>query len=355
MADLLVVDRLCMSYGSVTALDTVSLSIREGEFITLLGPSGSGKTTLLMSIAGFTRPTAGDILFDGRQITPLDPEDRDFGLVFQGYALFPHLSVAENIAFPLRIRKWPAARIRERVAQMLALVGLEAFAARKPRQLSGGQQQRVALARALSFGPRVLLLDEPLSALDRMLRETMQQELRRLHRETGVTFLYVTHDQQEALTMSDRVAVFERGRLVEFDTAQRLFRAPRTRFVASFLGENNLVRGRRRSGIWEAFGTRFALPPERDLAADTASATVWLRPGDIAAGPGPEGSVRFSAQVRDAVFLGTQGQLHLALPDGETILASLPADQAGPELIGQDRMFHARPSAIGALPPETVT
>ncbi|WP_225027150.1 ABC transporter ATP-binding protein [Xinfangfangia pollutisoli] len=346
----LVIDQLTMTYGQVTALDDVSLTVKEGEFITLLGPSGSGKTTLLMSIAGFNRPTAGEIVFDGRQITGLEPEDRDFGLVFQGYALFPHLSVADNVAFPLRVRKWDKARIRARVAEMLDLVGLAHLAGRKPRQLSGGQQQRVALARALAFGPRVLLLDEPLSALDRMLRETMQQELRRLHRETGVTFLYVTHDQQEALTLSDRIAVFNKGRIVECDTAQRLFRAPKTRFVAEFLGENNFVTGTRQGGRWTGLGTGFVLPPDRDLPEDRSAATLWLRPGDIALGPAGAGEIGFQAVVEDVIFAGTSSGLHLRLPTGEPLVASVAAEISAAEITGKTLAFHARPGAVGVIP-----
>ncbi|PZQ95961.1 MAG: polyamine ABC transporter ATP-binding protein [Cereibacter sphaeroides] len=341
-----------MTYGPVTALDDVSITVREGEFITLLGPSGSGKTTLLMSIAGFTQPTGGDIILDGRKITDLEPEDRNFGLVFQGYALFPHLSVADNIAFPLRVRKWDSTRIKARVTEMLALVGLDHLASRKPRQLSGGQQQRVALARALAFGPRVLLLDEPLSALDRMLREQMQQELRRLHRETGVTFLYVTHDQQEALTMSDRVAVFNKGRIVECDTAQRLFKAPQTQFVAEFLGENNFVTGTRQDGRWQAFGTSFVLPPERDAPADRQGATLWLRPGDIELGAGGPDEVSFQGKVEDTMFLGTRNSLTLRLDTGETIVASIPNELNLAEIVGQTLTFRARTTSVGVIPQE---
>lgn len=350
---LLVVENLTMTYGKVTALDDVSLTVEEGEFITLLGPSGSGKTTLLMSIAGFTHPTAGDIGFDGRNITNLEPEDRDFGLVFQGYALFPHLTVAENVAFPLKVRKWDKARIKARVAEILDLVGMGHLANRKPKELSGGQQQRVALARALSFGPRVLLLDEPLSALDRMLRESMQQELRRLHRETGVTFLYVTHDQQEALTMSDRVAVFEKGRIVECDTAQRLFRAPKTRFVAEFLGENNFVQGTRKDGTWSAFGASFMLPAERDLTADVADATLWLRPGDIAFGPGDGSGVIIEGVVEDVVFVGTLNNVHLRLSTGEALVASVPDDLVLEEVMGKTLTFNARPGSVGVIAENT--
>jgi putative spermidine/putrescine transport system ATP-binding protein len=345
----LVVDSLEMNYGPLKALDDVSLTIEEGEFISLLGPSGSGKTTMLMSIAGFNIPTAGRILLDGQDITQKEPEDRNFGLVFQGYALFPHLTVAGNVAFPLKVRKWEAARIRKRVDEMLALVGLENFADRKPRQLSGGQQQRVALARSLSFGPRVLLLDEPLSALDRMLREQMQTELRRLHKETGVTFLYVTHDQQEALTMSDRIAVFEKGKIVEQGSPARLFKSPTTRFVAEFLGENNFVKGSRSNGQWQAFGTDFVLPEVRDGGVDAGEATLWLRPGDIGFGEGRDGDIRFTATVEDFVFGGTQSRLTLRLTTGEIVVASIAADLLPDHIVGSEQTFHARRDAVGVL------
>lgn len=345
----LVVENLAMTYGTLKALDDVSLTVREGEFISLLGPSGSGKTTLLMSLAGFNKPTAGRILLDGQDITAKEPEDRNFGLVFQGYALFPHLSVAGNIAFPLRVRKWDSARVSKRVSEMLALVGLENFADRKPRQLSGGQQQRVALARSLSFGPRVLLLDEPLSALDRMLREQMQTELRRLHKETGVTFLYVTHDQQEALTMSDRIAVFNKGKIIEEGTPTRLFKAPTTRFVAEFLGENNFVEGHHSDGSWQAFGTRFSLTQTRDSGVHERAATLWLRPGDIGFGSGQNGEITFSARVEDFVFGGTQNRLTLRLPTGEGIVALISADLLPETLLGQELTFHARREAVGVL------
>jgi ABC-type Fe3+/spermidine/putrescine transport system ATPase subunit len=345
----LVVESLVMTYGVLKALDDVSLTVKEGEFISFLGPSGSGKTTLLMSLAGFNKPDSGRVLLDGQDITAKEPEDRDFGFVFQGYALFPHLTVAGNIAFPLKVRKWDASRIKTRVDEMLALVGLDSFADRKPRQLSGGQQQRVALARALSFGPRVLLLDEPLSALDRMLREQMQTELRRLHKETGVTFLYVTHDQQEALTMSDRIAVFEKGKIVEEGSPTRLFKSPTTRFVAEFLGENNFVKGSRSNGVWHGFGTGFPLPETRDSGGDTGSATLWLRPGDIGFGPGRDGDISFTAKVEDFVFGGTQNRLSLRLPGGDSITALISADLLADDSLGQSLTFHARREAVGVL------
>ncbi len=235
---------LTKRYGAVAALDGVSLRVGRGRFMTLLGPSGSGKTTLLMTIAGFVQPDAGRLLLDGAPIHHLPPERRDFGMVFQGYALFPHLSVAENVAFPLRVRRTGRAEVAERVRDALDLVQLGSMAARLPRQLSGGQQQRVALARALVFRPNLLLLDEPLSALDKNLRVAMQDELRSLHQRVGLTFIYVTHDQGEALSLSDEVAILNRGRLVQSGTPAELYDRPTSRFVAGFLGRSNFWPGR---------------------------------------------------------------------------------------------------------------
>ena len=237
-------DHLSKHYGATRAVDDVSLSLAPGEFLTLLGPSGSGKTTLLMMIAGFVTPTSGSIRLGKRMISQMPPERRNFGMVFQGYALFPHLTVARNIAFPLEARRQPRAEIEARVAQAMEMVQLAALRNRLPRQLSGGQQQRVALARALVFTPDILLLDEPLSALDKKLRAQVQLELKDLHRRLGLTFIYVTHDQEEALSMSDRIAVLRDGRLVQQGTPTELYTQPRTRFVADFLGGSNFLAGR---------------------------------------------------------------------------------------------------------------
>jgi putative spermidine/putrescine transport system ATP-binding protein len=231
--------RLCKSYGTVRAVDDVSLAIAPGEFMTLLGPSGSGKTTTLAMIAGLTQPSSGSILLDGRPLDPLPPYRRNIGMVFQNYALFPHMTVARNVAFPLEMRGTPAPEIRARVARVLEQVGLATFAQRYPRQLSGGQQQRVALARAMVFEPRILLMDEPLGALDRKLREQMQMEITRLHHELHISIVYVTHDQEEALMMSDRIAVFNHGRIEQAGKPHELYDNPGTVFVAGFLGESN--------------------------------------------------------------------------------------------------------------------
>jgi len=237
------IERVTKRYGAVVALDNVSLQIDRGRFVTLLGPSGSGKTTLLMTIAGFVTPSEGSVTIDGKRIDHLPPERRNFGMVFQGYALFPHLSVAENVAFALKVRRRPRAEIAEAVARALAMVQLERFADRLPRQLSGGQQQRAALARALIFQPKLVLLDEPLSALDKNLRSDLQVELRDLHQRLGLTFVYVTHDQQEALSMSDEIAILRDGKLIQKGTPAMLYEKPTSRFVAGFLGRSNFLGG----------------------------------------------------------------------------------------------------------------
>jgi len=236
--------RLVKSYdGRVNAVDDISVDIARGEFVTFLGPSGSGKTTTLMMIAGFEEPTSGVIELAGEELTRRKPYERNIGVVFQNYALFPHMTVARNVAFPLRMRRFPNADQAARVRDILALVGLSEYAERYPRELSGGQQQRVALARGLVFNPDVLLLDEPLGALDKNLREQMQVELKRIHREVGITMVYVTHDQTEAMTMSDRIAVFNHGTLEQVAPPLEVYHRPRTRFVGEFIGDSNFFTG----------------------------------------------------------------------------------------------------------------
>ena len=235
--------KLVKKFGSFTALNDINLQVKRGEFLTLLGPSGSGKTTLLMSIAGFETPSEGVIHLDNHDITHLPAQKRDFGMVFQGYALFPHMSVAENIAYPLEVRKIGSAQKQQRVAEMLKLVQLEEFADRLPKQLSGGQQQRVALARALSFEPQILLLDEPLGALDKKLRMDVQRQLKEIHAKVKTTFIYVTHDQEEALSMSDRIVIMRLGEIVQIGTPLELYEKPDTVFTADFLGKSNFIHG----------------------------------------------------------------------------------------------------------------
>ena len=230
--------------GETLVVKNLDLRIRRGEFVTLLGPSGSGKTTSLMMLAGFETPTAGNIILDGRHIDTVPPEKRDIGIVFQNYALFPHMTVAENVGFPLRVRGTPKAEMAERVAKALDMVHLGGYGSRTPGRLSGGQQQRVALARALVFEPKLVLMDEPLGALDKQLREHMQMEIRHLHERLGITVVYVTHDQGEALTMSDRVAVFNAGIIQQVASPSELYEKPANSFVAQFIGENNRLPGR---------------------------------------------------------------------------------------------------------------
>ncbi|MFO1326777.1 MAG: ABC transporter ATP-binding protein [Rubrivivax sp.] len=298
-------DRIGKHYpGAATpAVDALSLAIEAGEFITLLGPSGSGKTTTLMLLAGFESPTSGEIRFDGRPIQTLPPHRREMGVVFQSYSLFPHMTVAQNVAFPLSVRKVPADERRRRVAQALDKVRLGHLAGRRPQQLSGGQQQRVALARALVFEPRVVLMDEPLSALDKKLREEMQLEIRRLHRELGITMVFVTHDQSEAMTLSDRVAVFNHGRIEQLATPQALYDSPTNAFVAGFVGDNNVLAGQAQAG------DALRLPDGRVLRARAmgalaagAAAQLCVRPERLHLGD--EGDNRFEATLVDAIHQG---------------------------------------------------
>ena len=275
------IEQLTKRYGAHAALDDVSLRVERGSFLTLLGPSGSGKTTLLMAIAGFITPDSGRLLLDGRPIGHLPPERRNCGVVFQGYALFPHLSVAENVAFPLRVRGTPRAEVETRVRQALDTVQLGQLGERKPRQLSGGQQQRVALARALVFQPNLVLLDEPLSALDKNLRTDMQEELKGLHRRVGLTFVYVTHDQQEALSMSDQVAILHGGRLMQHGSPAELYQRPASRFVAGFLGRSNFLEGQVEAASGDGFAYRagpWRLAQADARAAPGAAVLIALRP-----------------------------------------------------------------------------
>jgi putative spermidine/putrescine transport system ATP-binding protein len=232
------------TYGDFVALHGADLELHDGEFLTLLGPSGSGKTTLLLAIAGLNDPDSGEIHIDGHLATYLPPFKRDIGMVFQNYALFPHMTIFDNIAFPLKMRRWPAARIATAVERVLDIVQLPELADRHPRQLSGGQQQRIALARALVYEPSVVLMDEPLGALDKKLRDRLQLEIKQLHRELGIAVLYVTHDQEEALVMSDRICLMRDGRIEQLGTPDDLYFRPRTVFAADFLGESNLLAGR---------------------------------------------------------------------------------------------------------------
>ena len=303
--------------GASPAVDDLSLHIEAGEFITLLGPSGSGKTTTLMLLAGFEAPTSGHIRLDGRPIESLPPHQRGMGVVFQSYSLFPHMTVAQNVAFPLQVRKVPAATIAEKVAAALATVRLGHLAERRPAQLSGGQQQRVALARALVFEPRVVLMDEPLSALDKKLREEMQLEIRRLHRELGVTMVFVTHDQGEAMTLSDRVAVFNHGRIEQLATPQQLYDAPANPFVAGFIGDNNHLAGVAdgSGGLRTAEGLALQARAATPLAAG-AAATLCVRPEHLRPAREADVTNRLATTVVDAIHQGDHWRVVVRLNGG---------------------------------------
>src|SRR6056297_395473 len=298
------VKSLVKSYGPFRALDDVSIDIRSGEFMTLLGPSGSGKTTLLMVLAGFVRPDSGSVKFGDDEILLLPPHKRDIGMVFQNYALFPHMNVAENLAYPLKLRRVGKVEIRERVERALDLVQLGGLGHRGIEELSGGQRQRVALARAIIFEPRILLMDEPLSALDKNLREQMQFEVRALHDRLGITTVYVTHDQREALTMSDRIAVINEGRIQQVDPPQRLYERPETFFVASFIGETYRLPAEVGNGSVSLFGQPIKI--DSAPASQSPNQTLILRPEmlHIADGAPAENENQITGKLRQNVFQG---------------------------------------------------
>ncbi len=323
-------ERVCKSYdGQVQVVRDLDLSVDEGEFLTLLGASGSGKTTCLMMLAGFEAPTSGTIRIHGRSVHDLPPRKRGIGVVFQNYALFPHMTVGGNLAFPLEVRGIDPQQRRERVRRALQLVRLEGLEDRRPTELSGGQQQRVAIARALVFEPSLVLMDEPLGALDRRLREEMQYEIRRIQRSLGVTVVYVTHDQQEAMVLSDRVAVFRRGRIEQVALPETLYEEPERPFVASFIGENNLLHGR-------------VLGVEHDISRVEAGGqivqafqvgpckpgdpvTLAIRPERVCLAPKPElYSNRFEASIEDITFLGDHLRLRVAVCGSTDFIIKIP-------------------------------
>jgi len=315
---------VCKRYpgSAAPAVDDLNLHVEAGEFLTLLGPSGSGKTTTLMLLAGFEAPSAGTIRLDGLPIEALPPHRRNMGVVFQSYSLFPHMTVEQNVAFPLSVRKTSAAAAREKVAAALDKVRLREYARRKPQQLSGGQQQRVALARALVFEPRVVLMDEPLSALDKKLREEMQLEIRRLHRELGVTMVFVTHDQAEARTLSDRVALFNQGRIEQIASPKELYERPCNPFVAGFIGDNNMLRGARDAERGCLRTARGALLRARCAAPARGGddAILCVRPESLqvaADGNGPPTENRLDATLVYAIHQGDHWRLVMQLHEGD--------------------------------------
>ncbi|CAM5450813.1 2-aminoethylphosphonate ABC transport system ATP-binding subunit PhnT [Streptomyces avidinii] len=337
-------DSVSVAYGGNTVLDRLDLTVEPGEVMALLGPSGSGKTTALRAVAGFVRPLSGRVLIGGRDVTALPPHKRGIGMVVQQYALFPHMRVADNVAFGLKAQKAPKAEIPGRVAEALEMTGMAAYARRYPRELSGGQQQRVAIARALAIRPGVLLLDEPLSALDAQLRSGMLAELARLHRELpDVSILYVTHDQVEALTLADRIAVMDRARLQDCGTPQELYRAPRTEFTASFVGNANLLPVTVADGGALFAGHALALDPGRadgraDGPAVGASATLCVRPHLLGLGAGPNA---LSGTITEVQWRGSTHRLYVDV-EGHRVKADLPELRETPAL-GDRVTLHFEP------------
>jgi putative spermidine/putrescine transport system ATP-binding protein len=312
-------------FGSVAAVDGVTLDIASGEFFTLLGPSGSGKTTVLRMIAGFEQSTSGTILLDGADVTNVPPFDRDVNTVFQDYALFPHMTVQRNVEYGLMVKKVPTAERRQRAFEALEAVRLSEYGERKPNQLSGGQRQRVALARALVNRPKVLLLDEPLGALDLKLREEMQVELKSIQNEVGVTFVFVTHDQDEALTMSDRIAVFDQGKIVQVGTPRDVYEQPRTRFVAGFVGTSNLVEGHAAQRLLGRSGA-FSLRPERlRLVSQTEQPASH--------------EVAIEGSVQSVQYVGSEQRVRMDAGDGCSLVVLASTSEVIPKAGGAIRVI----------------
>jgi spermidine/putrescine transport system ATP-binding protein len=346
--------------GRVLALDHVDLTVQNNEFLTLLGPSGCGKTTLLRSIAGFEDLNGGTIELDGRPLGEVPPHKRPFNTVFQSYALFPHLSVEDNVGYGLDVARVARRERDQRVADSLAMVGLSGLGRRKPRQLSGGQQQRVALARAIVNRPRLLLLDEPLSALDRQLRQSMQIELKTLQHTLGITFLYVTHDQEEALVMSDRIAVMSKGTIQQIDTPGAIYHRPANRFVAGFVGVSNILSGRivssdgRGSTVQTASGIDVLAMPGGAPAGGPV--LVLIRPEKMEVRPEGSSDDRpwLPATIQQVVFVGSELHVHAALSDGTKIVALDRRVGAGTDSWSQEQpvQLHYRPSSLHVMADE---
>ena len=334
------------TFADVVAVDDLSLAVADGEFVVLLGPSGCGKTTTLRMIAGFIEASAGSVRIGARDVTNDPPYRRNVGFVFQNYALFPHLDVAENVAFGLRRRRLAEREINERVGRALALVKLEGFDARRPRELSGGQQQRVAIARALVIAPDVLLLDEPLSNLDAQLRRDVRQELRRLQKLSGITTVMVTHDQDEAMSIGDRLVVMNHGRVQQIGSPQALYRHPANRFVAGFIGRGNFLDGAP-GADGASFLTRGGLAIAC-AALDPGADTLLVRPENVAVRPGGAAGINsFPARIEAAVFQGSSFDLDLRLATGETLAAQVPAGNGatGDWAAGQEVTAEIDPAA----------
>lgn len=330
-------------YGTFESVKQLSLRVEPGEFLTLLGPSGSGKTTTLSAIAGFLSPSSGEILIDGQPVTGLPPERRDIGIVFQHYALFPHMTVTDNVAFPLEMRSMPRRRIAQMVGEALESVQMTPFAHRFPSQLSGGQQQRIALARAMVFRPPVLLLDEPLGALDKKLRESMQIELKRLHERTDVTMIYVTHDQDEALLLSDRIAVMNDGRLEQIGRPEEIYERPRSRFVADFIGESNfldatLVERKCGQAILRTTGGVECVTDDCHSAPVGTSVSVMIRPERVVIGrDAEECKNKYSGLISERFFAGGTVKYRVNLSTTDSVVAMVKRTKRHlPDIVGQE-------------------
>ena len=344
------VSGLAKRYGSVVALAPTDLDVTRGEFLTLLGPSGSGKTTLLSLVAGLTHPDEGQVFINGSDVTFGAPYERDIGLVFQNYALFPHMTVAQNVGFPLKMRRIGGAEAQRRVAEALDMVRLGHTAGRLPRELSGGQQQRIALARCLVYRPSIILMDEPLGALDRKLRDQMQLEIKRIHRELGTTIIYVTHDQEEAMTMSDRICLMNGGRIEQLGTPGELYFHPRTLFVADFLGESNLLPAVVTDVAGESIGLSLRdgggsarariggspLAAGQNVRVMVRPQNLVISPGEAAPAESGTGTVR--GRVLDVMVSGSLTKIYVerGVADGEPIVAAYPTRRAAGEFnLGQ--------------------
>ncbi|HZR63394.1 MAG TPA: ABC transporter ATP-binding protein [Xanthobacteraceae bacterium] len=352
--------KLSKTYGGLAAVDGISFDVPAGAFVSLLGPSGSGKTTTLNLIAGFLTPDLGDILIDERSVADVPPHKRNIGMVFQSYSLFPHMTVADNVGFPLRMRsKLNRQAAQKRIAEMLALVQLSHLGARYPRQLSGGQQQRVAMARALVSAPRLLLMDEPLGALDKKLREQMQAEIKRIHRSVGTTVVYVTHDQSEALTMSDLVVVMHRGRVAQIGTPRALYESPADAFVADFIGDSNLLAvsiveaGREGCVVKTRGGTAIGTLPA-SFATMGARAFLLIRPEDMSvqlqSTAQADGSEQLTGVITELSFHGDVFKLAVAAGD-DVLKAKVAREQGGSLELGRQVVLNWRRDAARLLPP----
>ncbi|WP_042143079.1 ABC transporter ATP-binding protein [Paucisalibacillus sp. EB02] len=317
-------EHVTKEFDETNVVNDINLDIRAGEFLTLLGPSGCGKTTTLRMIAGFEKPTSGKILLNGKQVDDMEPYKREVNTVFQSYSLFPHMNVYDNVAFGLKMKKVSKDEIRERVTKALKLVQLKEYGNRKPKQLSGGQQQRIAIARAIVNNPKVLLLDEPLGALDLKLRKQMQLELKHLQQTLDITFIYVTHDQEEALTMSDRIVVMNKGKIEQIGLPREIYEKPVTRFVADFIGQTNIIEGKVTAinddtATMEFSGQAIEIPNSQDIALNE-EAFISVRPEKMKAGTVPfEGTINLKGTFKERIYVGSVTKIVVTMPNGEEL------------------------------------